>query len=76
MSLRLSDSITLADFVDLRFGTEYQTVQFLSRASALKPYGSVAVHLSPDTVLEYRYASAEPNMAACQGIRFVARRRA
>ncbi len=67
MSLRLSDSITLADFVDLRFGTEYQTVQFLSRASALKPYGSVAAHLSPDTVLEYRYASAEPNMAASKG---------
>ena len=67
MSLRLSDSITLADFVDLQFGTEYQTVQFLSRASALKPYGSVAAHLSPDTVVEYRYASAEPNMAASRG---------
>jgi hypothetical protein len=67
MSIRVSDSITLADFVDLRFGTEYQTVQFLSRASALKPYGSVAAHLSPDTVLEYRYASAEPNMAASKG---------
>jgi hypothetical protein len=67
MSLRLSDSITLADFVDLRFGTEYQTVQFLSRASALKPFGSLAAHLSPDTVIEYRYASAEPNMAASKG---------
>jgi hypothetical protein len=67
MSLRLSDSITLADFVDLRLGSEYQTVQFLSRASALKPFGSVDVHLSPDTVFEYRYASAEPNMAAAKG---------
>ncbi|MBZ5630306.1 MAG: carboxypeptidase-like regulatory domain-containing protein, partial [Acidobacteriia bacterium] len=67
MSLRLSDSITLADFIDLRVGSEYQTVQFLSRASALKPFGSVDVHLSPNTVFEYRYASAEPNMAAAKG---------
>jgi Carboxypeptidase regulatory-like domain len=67
MSVRVSDSITLADFLDLRAGTEYQTVQFLSRASAVKPYGSVAAHLSPDTVVEYRYASAEPNMAASRG---------
>ena len=67
MSLRLSDSIALADFLELRFGTEYQTVQFLNRASALKPYGSVTAHLSPNTMLEYRYASAEPNMAAAKG---------
>ena len=67
LSVRLSDSITLADFLDLRLGTEYQTVQFLSRASALKPYGSVSAHLSPNTVVEYRYASAEPNMSASRG---------
>jgi hypothetical protein len=67
MSLRLSDSIALADFLDLQFGTEYQTVQFLNRASALKPYGSVAAHLSSNTVVAYRYASAEPNMAAAKG---------
>ncbi len=67
MSLRLSDSATLGDFVELRFGTEYQTVQFLSRASAMKPFGSVDLHWSPDTVLEYRYASAEPNMAGAKG---------
>jgi hypothetical protein len=68
MSLRLSDSITLADWVDLRAGSEYQTVQFLSRASALKPYGAVDVHLSPNTVVEYKYLSAEPNMSAARGL--------
>jgi len=67
MSLRLSDSATVGDFMDLRFGTEYQTVQFLRRASAVKPFGSVDVHLSPDTVVGYRYASAEPNMAGGKG---------
>ncbi len=68
MSLRLSDSITLADFVDLRVGSDYQMVQFLNRASALKPFGTVDVHLSPDTVVAYRYASAEPNMSGAKGM--------
>jgi hypothetical protein len=67
MSVRLSDSISLADFLELRAGTEYQMVQFLSRASALKPFASMAAHLSPDSVVEYRYASAEPNMGASRG---------
>jgi hypothetical protein len=67
MTMRLSDSITIGDFLDLGFGTEYQTVQFLSRAGGLKPFGSVDLHLSPDTVLGYRYASAEPNMAGAKG---------
>src|SRR6185436_9936095 len=27
---------------------------------ALRPFGSVAAHLSPDTILEYRYSSSRP----------------
>ncbi|MGZ4817699.1 MAG: carboxypeptidase-like regulatory domain-containing protein [Terriglobales bacterium] len=67
MSVRVGDSLTLADFIELRFGTEYQTVQFLSRDSAIKPYGTIEAHLSPNTFLEYRYASAEPNASGAKG---------
>ncbi|MGZ4834811.1 MAG: carboxypeptidase-like regulatory domain-containing protein [Terriglobales bacterium] len=67
MSVRVGDSLTLADFIELRFGTEYQTVQFLSRDSAIKPYGTIDAHLSPNTFLEYRYASAEPNASGAKG---------
>lgn len=67
LSLRLSDSATIADFLELRFGTEFQTVQFMGRVSALKPFGSADVHLSPNTVLEYRYATSEPNTRAAKG---------
>lgn len=67
LTLRLADSATLGDFVDLHFGTEYQTIQFMGRVSALKPFGSAAIHLSPNTVLEYRYATAEPNTRAAKG---------
>jgi Carboxypeptidase regulatory-like domain len=67
LTLRLADSATFADFVDLHFGTEYQTIQFMGRVSALKPFGSADVHLSPNTVLEYRYATSEPNTRAAKG---------
>ncbi|HET7186126.1 MAG TPA: carboxypeptidase-like regulatory domain-containing protein [Terriglobales bacterium] len=67
MSVHVGDSLTLADFIELRFGTEYQTVQFLSRDSAIKPYGTIDAHLSPNTFLEYRYASAEPNASGAKG---------
>lgn len=67
LTLRMSDSFSLADFLDLQVGTEYQTIQFMGRASAVKPFGSVDVHLSPDTVLEYQYATSEPNTRRFMG---------
>jgi len=67
MTVRLSDSTTVADFLDLHFGTEFQTIQFMGRVSALKPFGSADVHLGPNTVVEYQYASAEPKMHGAKG---------
>ncbi|MGI9103696.1 MAG: carboxypeptidase-like regulatory domain-containing protein [Terriglobales bacterium] len=67
MSARVSDSFSLLDLADVRLGTEYQMVQFIGHASAMRPFGSVDVHLSPDTVVGYRYASAEPNMTLGRG---------
>jgi hypothetical protein len=67
LALSLSDSVTLANFLDLDFGTEYQTIQFMGRVAAVKPFGSVDVHLSPNTVVEYRYATSQPNTRAEKG---------
>jgi hypothetical protein len=61
MALSVSDGFTLGDIVELRFGSELQTIQFLGRVTAFRPFGSADVHLSPNTVLEYRYATSEPN---------------
>jgi hypothetical protein len=47
--------------VELKFGSELQTIQFLGRVTAFRPYGSADVHLSPNTVLEYSYASSLPD---------------
>jgi hypothetical protein len=60
LALTASDEFTLGDVLELRFGSELQTIQFMGRVTAFRPFGSAALHLSPNTVLEYRYATSEP----------------
>jgi hypothetical protein len=67
LGLSAADSITLADALDLSFGSEYQTIQFMGHVSAFRPFGSAALHLSPNTVLEYRYDSSVPNTRSLKG---------
>jgi len=67
LALTTSDEITLGDFLELRVGSELQTVEFLGRVTAFRPFGSVDVHLSPDTVVEYRYATSEPDSRIDRG---------
>jgi hypothetical protein len=61
MAFSASDTFTVGDILELRFGSELQTIQFLGRVTAFRPFGSADVHLSPNTVVEYRYATSEPN---------------
>jgi hypothetical protein len=59
-SLRVADSMDLADVIELKFGSELQTLQFIKRTSALLPFGSAEVHLGSNTVVGYHYASSAP----------------
>jgi len=61
LSLTTSDRVALGDLIEMQFGSELQTVQFLGRVTAFRPFGSADVHLSSNTVVEYRYATSEPN---------------
>jgi hypothetical protein len=61
LAMTTSDEITLGDVLELKFGSELQTIQFMGRVTAFRPFGAVAAHLSPDTVLEYRYSSSRPD---------------
>ena len=61
LALTTSDDITLADVLELKFGSELQTIQFMGRMNAFRPFGSADLHLSPDTVLEYSYTTALPD---------------
>jgi hypothetical protein len=61
LALSAADDFTVADVLELKFGSEVQTVQFLGQATAFRPYGSADLHLSPNTVLEYDYATSRPD---------------
>jgi len=67
LSFTTSDDITLGDVVELKFGSELQTIQFMGRVNAFRPFGSVGVHVSPDTVVEYAYATSEPDSRTEKG---------
>ncbi len=67
LSVALAESFNLADFIDLRAGTELQAVQFMDMVSALRPFGEADIHLGPNTVLRYSYASSRPNLRAAKG---------
>lgn len=61
LALRTSDSLAVGDVLELKFGSELQTIQFLGRVTALRPFGSVTAHLSPDTVVSYKYSTSRPD---------------
>ena len=61
LALAVGDDFSVGDVVELKFGSELQTIQFLGRVTAFRPYGSADVHLSPNTVLEYSYTTSLPD---------------
>jgi hypothetical protein len=67
LALTTSDSFTLGDVLELQFGSELQTIQFMGRVNAFRPFGSADLHLSPNTVVEYRYATSVPDSRAEKG---------
>lgn len=67
LALTTSDNFTVGDILELRFGSELQTIQFMGRVTAFRPFGSAELHLSPNTVLEYRYATSQPDTRMDRG---------
>jgi len=67
LALSAGDDFSIGDVLELKFGSELQTIQFLGRVTAFRPYGSVDLHLSPNTVVGYDYATSLPNTRAEKG---------
>jgi len=67
LALSTSDDIVLGDVLELKFGSELQSIQFLGKVTALRPFCSVTAHLSPDTILEYKYTTSRPTTRAEKG---------
>ncbi|HEX9111411.1 MAG TPA: carboxypeptidase-like regulatory domain-containing protein [Terriglobales bacterium] len=67
LSLTSSDRMVLGNVLELKFGSELQTIQFLRRVNTFKPFASADLHLTPNTVLEYQYASSVPATSIDKG---------
>jgi hypothetical protein len=67
LALSAADDFALGDVVELKFGSELQTIQFLGHLSAFRPYASADVHLSPNTVVEYDYTTSRPDTRTEKG---------
>ena len=61
IGLTTRDDVTVGNVLELKFGSELQTIQFMGRFTAFRPFGTANLHLSPNTVLQYRYASSRPS---------------
>ena len=62
-----ADDFSVGDVLEFKFGSELQTIQFLGHVTAFRPYASADVHLSPNTILEYAYATSRPDLRAEKG---------
>jgi hypothetical protein len=67
LALTAADDLTIGDVLEVSVGSELQTIQFLGHVTAFRPFGSVDLHLSPNTVVEYKYATSLPNTRAEKG---------
>jgi hypothetical protein len=67
MELNTSDHMALTEAIELEYGGALESVEFAKRVTAFRPYGAVLLHLSPNWVAAYRYATAEPNTRAAKG---------
>ena len=62
LSVKSSDRVVLGDKLEVKLGSELQAIQFLRRVNAFRPFGSADLHITPNTVLEYEYASSVPHV--------------
>ena len=60
LALAAADSMNVGDVLELKFGSELQTIQFLGRVTAFRPHAAVNLHLSPNTIVGYAYATSRP----------------
>lgn len=67
LAVSVQDSTAVGDLLEFQYGGEFQSVQFMGRVAAFQPWGSADLHLSPNTVVEYRYATSEPTSRLAKG---------
>lgn len=61
IAFSLSDRIAVSNLLEVQYGGEFQSIQFGGHVNAFRPFGAADLHLTPNTVVEYRYATSLPN---------------
>jgi Carboxypeptidase regulatory-like domain len=64
VALTAGDDLTLEDVLELNFGSQLESIQFLGQMTTFRPYGSADLHLSPNTVLRYQYTMSRPQLCS------------
>jgi hypothetical protein len=67
VAVSVGNTTSIGQFAEIRYGGEFQSVQFMGRVTAYRPFGSVALHLTPNTIVEYRYDTSEPTTRLAKG---------
>ena len=67
IALSASDDFSVGDVLELKFGSELQTIQFLGHLNAFRPFGTADFHVSPNTVVEYSYTTSRPDPRSEKG---------
>jgi len=60
VAFTFSNTTSIGGLIDLSYGSEVQDVQFIRNISGMRPFASAGLHLGKNTLLEYRYTTAEP----------------
>ncbi len=67
ITLSTSDDLNVGDVLELKFGSELQTIEFLGHLNAFRPFGTADFHVSPNTVVEYSYTTSRPDPRSEKG---------
>jgi hypothetical protein len=67
VALSMSNMTALGPTMELNYGGQLESIQFIDRMTAFRPFASFDWHVSPDWVLEYRYTSSLPSTRMQKG---------
>jgi hypothetical protein len=68
LAMTTANTFAIGDVLEMHYGGDLETIQFMGRANAFRPYASADWHLGDSTVVEYRYATSEPTSRAGRGM--------
>ncbi|MBV8206132.1 MAG: carboxypeptidase regulatory-like domain-containing protein [Acidobacteria bacterium] len=67
VALNLQNTTQLMDAIEVSYGSELQSINFMGHAASFRPFGAVDLHLGPSTLVEYRYSSSRPSTRLSKG---------